>query len=235
MGYLLGLAAASGAQILVETHSDQILSGVRLAVLAKKLEEEKATQILFTKKAKGEVLQSVISSRRAGVASLIDTGLSGLFEGWTEKGAEASKRSAVLQEALRLGDLRSQQAVEIRDPEEDWQASEFLEEMRIAWESERLGVLKSLLEEGLRRFPEDADLLHWDRLVKPTTTFQRREPTEAEQKNRVWLGKHRKDEQFKGHWVALLDGVCLDKDPSLRELRKRTKGKQGLLFVGVGS
>ncbi len=232
MGYLLGLAAASGAQIIVETHSDQILSGVRLAVLAKKLAEEKATQLLFEKKPKGDVLESMVSSRKVGAAKFIDTGLAGLFEGWAEREADVSERSAILQEAWRLGDTRSQEAVKIRDPKEDWQASEFLDEMRIAWESERLDVLKKLLEEGLRRFPQDADLLHWDRLVAPAT-FQTRQSTEAEQQNRAWLEKHREDEQYKGHWVALLNGECLDKDLSLRALRKRVERGQGVFFVEV--
>jgi predicted ATPase len=37
MGELLALASASGIQVLIETHSDHVLNGIRLAVHAKKI------------------------------------------------------------------------------------------------------------------------------------------------------------------------------------------------------
>jgi hypothetical protein len=162
---------------------------------------------------------------------MIDEGLSGIFEGWAE--AEASKRSAVLQEAWRLGDFQTREAVKVREPEEDWKAETFLEEMQIAWQAERLETLKRLLEFGLRRFPEHPDLLHWQRLVTPAT-IHIRESTEAEQQNKAWLEMHREDEGYKGYWVALREGKVLDKDISLRDLRKRIGSEKGeVLFVEV--
>lgn len=47
MGYFLGKMAASGVQIIVETHSDHILNGVRLAVAKKQISHEKVTIQFF--------------------------------------------------------------------------------------------------------------------------------------------------------------------------------------------
>ena len=41
MGEMISLAAAGGAQVIVETHSDHLLNGIRLSVKSKKIEREK--------------------------------------------------------------------------------------------------------------------------------------------------------------------------------------------------
>lgn len=48
MGYFLGVMAAAGVQIVIETHSDHVLNGVRLAVAQNKIAKNKVAIHFFT-------------------------------------------------------------------------------------------------------------------------------------------------------------------------------------------
>ncbi len=47
MGSLLALAAADGVQLVVETHSDHLLNGVRVAVKEKRVQPEQVSVYYF--------------------------------------------------------------------------------------------------------------------------------------------------------------------------------------------
>lgn len=58
MGHLLALAAESGLQVIIETHSDHLLNGIRVAIKQKKLEASKTQIHFFTNQFAGAVKQS---------------------------------------------------------------------------------------------------------------------------------------------------------------------------------
>ncbi|AXE16692.1 hypothetical protein DR864_02575 [Runella rosea] len=58
MGHLLALAAESGLQIIVETHSDHLLNGIRVAIKQKKLGSNKTQIHFFTEEFKDTNKQS---------------------------------------------------------------------------------------------------------------------------------------------------------------------------------
>ena len=49
MGRMLALAAAAGIQVIIETHSDHVLNGVRLAVASKEIEPEQVAVHFFAR------------------------------------------------------------------------------------------------------------------------------------------------------------------------------------------
>ncbi|QIZ70135.1 AAA family ATPase [Oxynema aestuarii] len=88
MGELLALAASCGIQIVVETHSDHILNGIRLAVHSKKLDPNHVQLHYFQREEmRGESNIEVISPRidRNG---RIDNWPDGFFDEW-DKSLEA--------------------------------------------------------------------------------------------------------------------------------------------------
>jgi predicted ATPase len=88
MGELLALAASCGIQIVVETHSDHILNGIRLAVHAGKLDPNDVQLHYFQRQeTRGESKTEVISPRmdRNG---RIDNWPDGFFDEW-DKSLEA--------------------------------------------------------------------------------------------------------------------------------------------------
>jgi predicted ATPase len=88
MGELLSLAASCGIQIVVETHSDHILNGIRLAVHSRKLDSNDVQLHYFQREEmRGESNIEVISPRidRNG---RIDKWPDGFFDEW-DKSLEA--------------------------------------------------------------------------------------------------------------------------------------------------
>ena len=88
MGELLALAASCGVQIVVETHSDHVLNGIRLAVHAGKLNPKKVKLHYFQRVNKeGQILTELVSPNinRNGK---IDRWPDGFFDVW-DKSLEA--------------------------------------------------------------------------------------------------------------------------------------------------
>jgi predicted ATPase len=82
MGELLSLAASCGIQIVIETHSDHVLNGIRLAVHGGKLKPEDVQLHYFQRQEKqGQAVTEVISPRidRNG---RIDKWPDGFFDEW---------------------------------------------------------------------------------------------------------------------------------------------------------
>ncbi|MBD2491292.1 DUF3696 domain-containing protein [Aulosira sp. FACHB-615] len=82
MGELLALAASCGVQVVIETHSDHVLNGIRLAVHNGKLEPEDVQLHYFQRQEKqGQVFTEVISPQidRNG---RIDQWPDGFFDEW---------------------------------------------------------------------------------------------------------------------------------------------------------
>ncbi len=82
MGELLALAASCGVQVVIETHSDHVLNGIRLAVHGGKLNPEDVQLHYFQRHQKqGQALTKVVSPRidRNG---RIDRWPDGFFDEW---------------------------------------------------------------------------------------------------------------------------------------------------------
>jgi len=82
MGELLAIAASCGVQVVVETHSDHILNGIRLAVHGGKLDPKDVQLHYFERKEKdGQAVTEVVSPRinRNG---RIDQWPDGFFDEW---------------------------------------------------------------------------------------------------------------------------------------------------------
>jgi predicted ATPase len=82
MGELLALAASCGVQVVIETHSDHILNGIRLAVHGGKIKPEDVQLHYFQRQEKqGQPLTKVVSPRidRNG---RIDRWPDGFFDEW---------------------------------------------------------------------------------------------------------------------------------------------------------
>ncbi len=82
MGELLALAASCGVQIIIETHSDHVLNGIRLAVHGGKIKPDDVQLHYFQRQEKeGETVTEVVSPRidRNG---RIDKWPDGFFDEW---------------------------------------------------------------------------------------------------------------------------------------------------------
>lgn len=80
MGELLALAASCGVQVVIETHSDHILNGIRLAVHSGKLHHKDVQLHYFSREEEnGQVVTQVISPR-LDADGRIDTWPEGFFD-----------------------------------------------------------------------------------------------------------------------------------------------------------
>jgi predicted ATPase len=82
MGELLALAASGGVQVVIETHSDHVLNGIRLAVHAGKIDPKDVQLHYFQRQNKeGQIMTDVVSPKidRNG---RIDRWPDGFFDEW---------------------------------------------------------------------------------------------------------------------------------------------------------
>ncbi|MEI6043957.1 MAG: DUF3696 domain-containing protein [Chloroflexota bacterium] len=82
IGELIALAASCGVQVLLETHSDHVLNGIRLAVHAGKLEANDVQLHYFQRQEQDGQAQSEIISPRMDANGRIDQWPDGFFDEW---------------------------------------------------------------------------------------------------------------------------------------------------------
>jgi predicted ATPase len=82
MGELMARAAASGVQVLVETHSDHVLNGVRLAVKQGKVRAADVRLHYFSRHDDGERIVHDVASPRIDANGRIDEWPAGFFDQW---------------------------------------------------------------------------------------------------------------------------------------------------------
>jgi predicted ATPase len=82
MGELLALAASCGVQIIVETHSDHVLNGIRLAVHDGKIEPEDVQLHYFQRQEKEGMMVSNVTSPKIDKNGRIDQWPDGFFDEW---------------------------------------------------------------------------------------------------------------------------------------------------------
>ena len=80
MGRLLALGAACGVQIIVETHSDHLLNGVRIEVKEKRLEAKEAAVFFFKTIHPDDIIDSVPYA----VVEKLHTDEYGMINNWPE-------------------------------------------------------------------------------------------------------------------------------------------------------
>ena len=88
IGELLALAASCGVQIIVETHSDHILNGIRLAVHDRKIKPEDVQLHYFERVEKDGIAVSQVTSPNIDKNGRIDRWPDGFFDEW-DKSLEA--------------------------------------------------------------------------------------------------------------------------------------------------
>ncbi len=82
IGDLIARAASCGIQVVVETHSDHVLNGIRLAVHAGQLQPEHVQLYFFERKEQQGAIRNVIFSPRIDGDGRIDRWPEGFFDEW---------------------------------------------------------------------------------------------------------------------------------------------------------
>lgn len=82
IGELIARAAQGGAQIIVETHSDHILNGVRLSVKQQKLEKEKVKLYYFCSKTVDDITRHTYESPVLDEMGRLNFWPKGFFDEW---------------------------------------------------------------------------------------------------------------------------------------------------------
>jgi predicted ATPase len=82
IGELLARAAAAGVQVFVETHSDHVLNGIRVAVHDGILTPESVSLNYFSRIREGERVRGVVKEPRIDADGRIDEWPDGFFDEW---------------------------------------------------------------------------------------------------------------------------------------------------------
>ncbi|MEG4576242.1 DUF3696 domain-containing protein [Microcoleus sp. N3A4] len=82
MGELLALAASGGVQVVIETHSDHVLNGIRLAVHGGKLDPKDVQLHYFQRQKKEEQAVTEVISPKIDRNGRIDRWPDGFFDEW---------------------------------------------------------------------------------------------------------------------------------------------------------
>jgi predicted ATPase len=85
MGRLLALAAANGIQVIVESHSDHILNGIRVAVKEGGLKPEDASLMFFTGEEIGSKFVHYIETPQLDQNGKLDYRPDGFFDEWDKQ------------------------------------------------------------------------------------------------------------------------------------------------------
>jgi len=84
MGRLLSLAGASGLQLIVETHSDHILNGIRIATKLKEVIPEGVAIRYFDRRVEDLSVSHVVHSPQLNADGRIDNWPAGFFDQWEQ-------------------------------------------------------------------------------------------------------------------------------------------------------
>jgi predicted ATPase len=84
MGHLLALAGGAGAQLIVETHSDHVLNGIRIAIKRKEVEVEQVAIHYFDRKISNDQPVHVVYSPEIDSNGRIENWPTGFFDQWEQ-------------------------------------------------------------------------------------------------------------------------------------------------------
>ncbi|WP_342331741.1 DUF3696 domain-containing protein [Pedobacter sp. FW305-3-2-15-E-R2A2] len=82
LGYLFALASSCGVQLVIETHSDHVLNGIRVATKILKLDNEKISLFYFSRDINSEKHSTKISRPKLHADGKIDNWPDGFFDEW---------------------------------------------------------------------------------------------------------------------------------------------------------
>lgn len=82
MGELIARCAASGVQVFVETHSDHVLNGIRIAVKNKLISHKDVQLFYFSKQLINEVIQHTVEVPKLNENGKLDYWPDGFFDEW---------------------------------------------------------------------------------------------------------------------------------------------------------
>jgi predicted ATPase len=84
IGYLLARAASTGVQIIIESHSDHVLNGIRLAVHGGVIPPEDVALHYFQRREDGDEVQHEVTSPQIDRDGRIDDWPDGFFDEWNK-------------------------------------------------------------------------------------------------------------------------------------------------------
>lgn len=113
-------------------------------------------------------------------------------------------------------------------------AEEFIRLIRLALEAGAHVTARELSLMGASFYPSDSELSKYARVLAPPKFLGLSPATGAGiAANREWMKLHGKE--YRGQWVAILDGQLLGAAPSLDELTRRLgESKNALLTIAYG-
>lgn len=82
MGELISMCAQSGAQIFIETHSDHVLNGIRIAVKNKKIDKSKAGLYFFSRKNEDKKIIHTVENIKIKPDGRLEYWPDGFFDEW---------------------------------------------------------------------------------------------------------------------------------------------------------
>lgn len=117
----------------------------------------------------------------------------------------------------------------------DWEnrsPGDILRGIQFAFEAGAHIYARRLATDGNERYPRHQELQKYARFLAPPEVLHRNLPPDPTLRaNRDWLKTHR--DEYKGQWVALLNGELLGAAPKLKTLRSIVGQKDGILFAKV--
>lgn len=102
----------------------------------------------------------------------------------------------------------------------DWEncmAEDYINAVRLALSATAYLKARLLATDGANRYPEDAELQKYARVLAPPKVLPNHTPADpAIRKDRDWLMEH--GDEYRGQWVALRRGEFLGAAPALKDL-----------------
>lgn len=117
----------------------------------------------------------------------------------------------------------------------DWlqhPAADFAQAVRLALAAGAHLFARNLAAEGARLYPDHSELQKMARILAPPRVVSTdAPPSPSLRANQDWLRAH--VNEYRGQWVALLDGSLVAVAPSARELKGRLDSTEGLMVTRV--
>lgn len=82
LGWLFSIAASHGVQLFIETHSDHILNGVRVAVKKEKLEPDLVSMLYFSRNISAKAHSTIVNRPRLDKNGRVDKWPDGFLDEW---------------------------------------------------------------------------------------------------------------------------------------------------------
>ena len=104
--------------------------------------------------------------------------------------------------------------------------------IKLALEMEAVSIAQKLSTKGAQLYPENIELKNFAHMLqKPTFTSKNQQSDIDLQANSKWIMENR--QTYKGHWVALKNGLLLEASQSLKTLASKFTERKNIYFTKV--